>query len=228
MIVEVEWLPSIDKLIRHKFNELTIEKLREEILVKHGIDIPELLILHRAEELGLIGSALKELERGKKPPYLKSQKVWLQGAETIRIKGDITIPAKEFVPYNLIVCGNLTTKSDVVIKGGIHVKGDALIGPRNGIGRSLVVEGDLVIGGETVIGNCVDAHGSVYVARGVVIGIAREGGGLVSSDAVYMERGTLGKTKIYAAKGIRVVDSLREILPEKFKVADLWQAQTKR
>jgi hypothetical protein len=222
MIVEIKWSSSLDNLIRQKFDELTIEKLREEILVKHGIDIPELLILHRAEELGLISEALEELERGKKPPYMKSQKVWLQGAETIRIKGNVKIPAREFIPYNLIVCGNLITKSDVVIKGGIHVKGDTLIGPKNGIGRSLVVEGELVIEEDTVIGNCVDAQGSVYVARGVAIGIAREGGGLVSGGTVYMERGTLGKTKIYATKGVRVIESIREVLPKRFKVADHW------
>ncbi len=227
MIVEVEWSSSLDNLLRRRFNELTIEKLREEILVRYGVDIPELLILQRAEELGLIKEALKELERRKKPSYLKSQRVWLQGAETIRIKGDVRVPAKEFIPYNLIVCGNLFTRADVVIKGGVHVKGDAIVGSKNGIGRSLVVEGDLIIGEDSIIGKCVDARGSIYVAKGVAIGIAKEGGGLVSGGTVYMERGTLGKTKIYAAKGVRVVDSINEVLPNKFRVANLWQGWVK-
>jgi len=216
---EVKWSPVIDEYIRKNFKKLTLERLREEIFIEHGISIPELLILHRAEELGLIEEALRELERGKKPSYLKSQKVWLQGAETIRIKGDVRIPSREVVPYNLIVCGNLLTREEVAIRGGVHVKGDTVIGPRNGIGRSLVVEGELFLGEDTIIGNCVDVKGSIYVARGVAIGVAKEGGGLVSGKMVYMERGTLGRTKIYAAEGIRVVESVKEILPKKFRVA---------
>ena len=223
MTTEVKWSSAIDEFLRQKFKELTIEKLREEIFAKYKTNVPELLILHRAEELGLIDGVFKELERGNKPPYLKSQRVWLQGAETIRVKGDVRIPPKEVVPYNLIVCGDLFTKEEVVINGGIHVKGDAVIGPENGIGKSLVVEGDLVIGKDTLVGNCADVKGSIYVARGVTIGISKEGGGLVSGKKVYMERGTLGKTKIYAAEGIRVVDSLMEVLPEKFRVTFAWR-----
>ena len=223
MTREVQWSSALDNLIRQKFGELTIEMLREEIYLKYGINIPELLILHRAEELGLIEKAIKDLERNKKPSYLKSQKVWLQGAETIRIKGDVTIPAKEFIPYNIIVLGNLFSKEEVAIRGGIHVKGDAVIGPKNGIGKSIVVGGDLVIGEDTIIGNCVDARGSIYVAKGVVIGMAKEGGGLVSGKTVYIEPGALGKTKVYAVEGVKVVDSIRRVLPERLRVTDVWK-----
>jgi len=219
LIAEIRWTSALDDFIRQKFREFPLERLREEIFAKHGIDVSELLILHRAGELGLIKEVLKELERGKKPSYLKSQRVWLQGAETIRIKGDVRIPAKEILPYNLIICGNLLTREEVLINGGIHVKGDAIIGPKNGIGRSLVVEGELVIGEDTIIGSCIDARGPIYVARGVAMGMAGEGGGLASGKTLYMERGTLGKTKIYAAEGVRVVDSIREVIPEKFRVA---------
>jgi len=47
IITEVKWSSAIDELLRQKFKELTIEKLREEIFTKHGINVPELLILHR-------------------------------------------------------------------------------------------------------------------------------------------------------------------------------------
>ncbi|RLG39539.1 MAG: hypothetical protein DRO05_08575 [Thermoproteota archaeon] len=207
----VEWSSALDNFLKQRFRELPLEELKEEIFIKYGINVPELLILHRAEELGLIEESLKDLERGKKPSYLKSQKVWLQGAETIRIEGDVKIPAKEFVPYNLIVCGDFLTEEEVLIIGGVHVKGDAIIGPRNGIGKSIVVEGNLFLGEDTIIGNCVDARGSVFVSRGVVIGFDRDGGGLVSGNIVYMERGTLEKTKIYARDGVRIVDSVSSI-----------------
>lgn len=215
---EVKWTPEIDNFIRQRFNELTLERLRDEIFLRFRKEVPELLILHRAEELGLIGAAIKDLERKKKPSYLKSQKVWLQRAETVRIKGDVRVPAGEFVPYNLIVLGNFYIGGDVAIRGGVHVKGEAVIGPRNGIGKSMVVEKDLVIGQETMIGNCVDAGGYAFISRGVVIGIERGGGGLVSGRAIFMEPGVVVRGKIYAKEGVRLVDSIENFLPDRLRV----------
>ena len=97
------------------------------------------------------------------------------------------------------------------------MKGDAILGPKSGIGKSIVVEGELVIGEDTIIGNCVDARGSIYIARGVTIGVAEGGGGLVSGRTVYIEPGALGKTKIYAVEGVKVVDSIKQVLPERLR-----------
>ena len=213
---ELEWTHEMDEHLRKQFQKASLEDLKRGLDRRFGLSIPEMMILRRAEALGLVGRELESLEDEQKPEYLKSNIVWMQGAETARVRGDVSIPENDIVPFNIIVEGGLISQSDVVFQGGLHVKGSAVLGDRNSVMKSIICEEMVVLGRNTVVENLVDSDGPVFVRRGVIVGTG-ERGGIASGDTVYVELGFSGKTKIYASKGVKVVKNIHEILPEGLK-----------
>jgi hypothetical protein len=212
----LEWTHEMDEHLRKQFQKASLDELKRDLDRRFGLSIPEMMILRRAEALGLVGRELKSLEDEQKPEYLKSNIVWMQGAETARVKGDVSIPENDTVPFNIIVEGSLISQSGVVFQGGLHVKGNAVLGDRNSVMKSLICEEMVVLGRNTVVENLVDSEGPVFVRRGVIVGTG-EKGGIASGDTVYVELGFSGKTKIYASRGVKVVKNIHEILPEGLK-----------
>ncbi len=146
----------------------------------------------------------------------KRSRIWMQEAETIRVRGDARIPKGEVISYNMIVEGNLISEGDVTFLGGLHVKGRAIIGARNLLGKSIVCERELVLLEDVIVRNCVDCEGSVFIKRGARIGISVEGGGIASGGTICLEKAE-GPLKIYSKKGIRIVESLKEVVPDYLK-----------
>lgn len=159
---------------------------------------------------------LKEMERDQKPEYLESVDVLMQGAETIRVRGDVRIPKGEVVPYNLIVEGNLTSQDDVTFEGGLHIKGRAVIGARNRLEKSIVCEEELVLLEEVIVLDSIDCEGPVFIKRGVRVGVGAQGGGIASASTICLEK-TEGPLKVYAKKGVRMVESIRQTIPKDLK-----------
>jgi hypothetical protein len=213
---ELEWTHEMDEHLRKQFQKASLDDLKRDLDRRFGLSIPEMMILRRAEALGLVGRELKSLEDEQKPEYLKSNLVWMQGAETARVRGDVSIPENDTVPFNMIVEGNLIAQSGVIFQGGLHVKGSTVLGDRNSVMKSLICEEMVVLGRHTVVENIVDSNGSVFVRHGVIVGTG-EKGGIASGDTVYVELGFSGKTKIYASRGVKVVKTIHEILPESLK-----------
>lgn len=159
---------------------------------------------------------LKEMEREQKPKYLESVSVLMQGAETIRVRGDVIIPKEEIVPYNMIVEGNLTSQDDVTFEGGLHIKGRAIIGARNRLEKSIVCEEELVLLEEVIVLDSIDCEGPVFIKRGVRVGVGVQGGGITSASTICMEK-TEGPLKVYSKKGVRMVKSIRQTIPKDLK-----------
>jgi len=136
--------------------------------------------------------------------------------ETIRVRGDVRIPKGEVIPYNMIVEGNLTSQNDVTFQGGLHIKGRAIIGTRNRIEKSIVCQKELVLLEDVIVYNCIDCEGVVFIKKGVRVGVGVEGGGIASAGTVCLEKAE-GPLKIYSKEGIRIVGSLREVIPEDLK-----------
>lgn len=142
--------------------------------------------------------------------------IWMQEAETIRVRGDIEVPKGEVVPYNMIVEGNLTSDDDVTFQGGLHIRGSAIIGARNLLGRSIVCEKELVILEDVMVRNCIDCEGPVFVKRGARVGMGVEGGAIVSASFICLEKAE-GPLKIRSKEGVRIVESLKEVIPRGLK-----------
>jgi hypothetical protein len=136
--------------------------------------------------------------------------------ETIRVRGDVRIPKGEVIPYNMIVEGNLTSQDDVTFQGGLHIKGRAIIGTRNRIEKSIVCQKELVLLEDVIVYNCIDCEGLVFIKKGVRVGVGVEGGGIASAGTICLEKAE-GPLKIYSKEGIRIVGSLREVVPEDLK-----------
>lgn len=215
---ELEWTNEMDEHIRKQFKKVSLGTLKRDLDRRFGLSIPEMMILRRAEALGLVSRNLRELTDKQKPEYLKSNIVWMQGAETVRVKGDVSIPENDRVPFNIIVDGALITQSDVVFQGGLHVKGNTVLGDRNSVMKSLICDDMVLLGRNTVVENLVDSDGPVFVRHGVIVGTGDKGG-IASGDTVYVELGFSGKTKIYAYRGVKVVKDIHEILPDPLKRA---------
>jgi hypothetical protein len=213
---ELDWTPEMDDLLKKRFDNASVDDLQRELDRRFGLSIPEMLIFRRSEALGLVGKKLVQLRDEQKPNYLQSNVMWMQGAETARVKGDVSIPRNEVVPYNIIVEGNLVAQSNVVFQGGLHVKGTTVLGDKNTVMKSLICEKEVIIGRNTVLENCVDADGSIFVRRGVIVGTGNKGG-IASGENVYVELGFSGKTKVYAPKGIQIVKNIHEVLPKRLK-----------
>ncbi len=136
--------------------------------------------------------------------------------ETIRVRGDVRISKGEVIPYNMIVEGNLTSQDDVTFQGGLHIKGRAIIGARNRIEKSIVCQKELVLLEDVIVYNCIDCEGLVFIKKGVRVGVGVEGGGIASASTICMEK-VEGPLKIYSKEEIRIVGSLREVIPEDLK-----------
>jgi len=215
---ELEWTNEIDDYLRKQFQKVSLGDLKRDLDRRFGLSIPEMVLLRRAEALSLVSRELRVLTDEQKPEYLKSNIVWMQGAETVRVKGNVSIPENDRVPFNIIVDGSLITQSDVVFQGGLHVKGNTVLGDRNSVMKSLICEEMVVLGRNTLVENLVDSDGPVFVRHGVIVGTG-DNGGIASGDTVYVELGFSGKTKIYASSGVKVVKNIHDILPDSLKQA---------
>jgi hypothetical protein len=133
--------------------------------------------------------------------------------DTIRVRGDIVIPKGELVPYNIVVEGNLTSKENVIFQGGLHVKGRAIIGAHNRLEKSIVCQKELVLLEDVAVYNCIDCDGLVFIKKGVRVGVGGEGGGIASARTIWMENAK-GPLKIHSKENIRIVGTLREVIPE--------------
>jgi len=136
--------------------------------------------------------------------------------ETIRVRGDVRILKGEVISYNMIVEGNLTSQEDVTFQGGLHIKGRAIIGARNRLKKSIVCQKELVLLEDVIVHNCIDCEGTVFIKKGARVGIGAEGGGIASASTIYLEKAE-GPLKIHSKEGVRIVKSLREVIPEDLK-----------
>jgi hypothetical protein len=136
--------------------------------------------------------------------------------ETVRVRGDVRIPKGEVIPYNMIVEGNIASQDDVTFQGGLHIKGQAIIGARNRIKKSIVCHKELVLLEDVIVYNCIDCEGLVFIKKGVRVGVGVEGGGIASASTICMEKAE-GPLKIYSKEGIRIVGFLKEVIPEDLK-----------
>jgi len=136
--------------------------------------------------------------------------------ETIRVKGNLRIPKGEVVPYNMIIEGNLVSEDDVTFQGGLHVKGQVVIGARNFLEKSIICKTDLVVSEDVTVCNCIDCGGVVFVHSGARVGVGTEGGGIASARIVFLESAE-GPLRIKSQDGIRVVGDLEKVIPEKMR-----------
>lgn len=136
--------------------------------------------------------------------------------ETIRIRGDIRITKGEVVPYNMIVEGNLVSQEDVTFQGGLNVKGWAVIGANNCLKKSVVCQKDLLLCENVTIFNCIDCEGLVFVKNGIRVGVGIEGGGIASTNIVYLEQAE-GPLRIHSKEGIRIVGNMDEVIPDSLR-----------
>ncbi len=136
--------------------------------------------------------------------------------ETVRVRGDVRILKGEVIPYNMIVEGNLISQDNVTFQGGLKIKGRAIIGARNRIKKSIVCQKELVLLEDVTVHNCIDCEGLVFIKKGARVGVGVEGGGIASASTVYLEKAE-GPLNIHSKEGIRIVRSLREVIPENLK-----------
>ena len=136
--------------------------------------------------------------------------------ETIRVRGDVKIPKAEVIPYNMIVEGDLTSQDDVTFQGGLHIEGRAIIGARNCLEKSIVCQKELVLLEDVIVYNCIDCEGPVFIKKGVRVGVGVEGGGIASARTIFLEKAE-GPLKIYSREGVRIVGSLKEVIPGDLK-----------
>ncbi|HDP69748.1 MAG TPA: hypothetical protein ENN38_02940 [Actinobacteria bacterium] len=207
----IRWTKEMDGLVKENFEGKNLSEIKVLLEEKFGQGIPGILIFRRARILDLI-KPLTKMKSQQKPEFLKDNKVWIQGAESVLVKGDIAISEGETVPYNIIVKGDLTSHADVVFQGGLHATGDIFIGDRNRIMGSIVGAEKVILGMDTVVENCVDTEKDIFVRKGVTIGTEKRGGGLAAGGKVYLEEGVLGRYKVYAEKGIQTVENIDDVL----------------
>jgi len=136
--------------------------------------------------------------------------------ETIRVRGDVRITKGEIVPFNMIVEGNLISQEDVTFKGGLHVRGRAVIGARNRLEKSIVCQKELILFEDAIIYNCIDCEGRVFIKSGVRVGVGPEGGGIASASTIYLENAE-GPLEIHSKERILVVGTLKEVIPDELK-----------
>jgi hypothetical protein len=136
--------------------------------------------------------------------------------ETIRVRGDLTITKGEIIPFNMIVEGNLTSQEDVIFKGGLHVKGRAVIGARNRLEKSIVCQKELILFENAIVYNCIDCEGLVFIKSGVKVGVGPEGGGIASASKIYLENAE-GPLEIRSKETIRIVGTFKEGIPDELK-----------
>lgn len=199
---EIDWTPELDAYLRARFETDSLEEIRRAVIVKFQIIIPEIMLLRRAGLLGLIQDSLFKIDANRKPAYMRSSTVWLQGGETARIKGSIDIPDGEVVPFNLIVVGNLKSGEHVVFQGGVHVTGNVKIGKANRLWKSLVGARDIFLGDYTIVENCVDADRNIVAGREVKVGRGLDGGGMSAGGRVTLAAGFKGHHKAFADEGV--------------------------
>ncbi len=212
----IQWNPKMDELIKERFDKVSVDNLSREIKDCLEVHVPTNIILRRARMLGLVERALTKLNSEQKPKYLESATVWMQEAETIRVRGDIRIPKEEVIPYNMIVEGNLTSERDVTFQGGLHIKGRAIIGARNRLEKSIVCQKELVLLEDVLVHNCIDCEGLVFIKKGAMIGVGVEGGGITSANTICLEEAE-GAQKIYSKEEIQIVKSIKEVIPGDLK-----------
>lgn len=205
-----EWPAEYDSVISGSFHLKSIEEIGDELRGREGKYIPYRFILWRANMLGLVNTPLTALKSEQKPEYMRSSAVWLQAPTTIRVKGGLSVPEGETVPYDLIIEGDLDSDTGVFFDGGLHVRGTATLGEVNQIQRSLVADGNVILGEYTTVGHCVNAGGSVFVKTGTRIGVT-DTGGLAARETVYLEPGVNVHGKIYGEHGVEVRQADDEI-----------------
>ncbi|HDP70066.1 MAG TPA: hypothetical protein ENN38_04565 [Actinobacteria bacterium] len=207
----IRWTKEMDAIIKENFKSKNLFEIKELFKEKFNEDIPEMLFFRRARVLNFIEPLVKMNEK-QKPGFLKDNKVWMQGGESVLVKGNVTISEGENVPYNIIIKGKLTSQADVVFQGGLHATKDVFLGDRNHVVGSVVSDDKVVLGMDTVIENCVDAEKDIFIRKGVTIGSEKRGGGLAAGGKIYLQEGVSGRYKVYAENGIQPVESIDEIL----------------
>ncbi len=136
--------------------------------------------------------------------------------ETIRVRGNLRITKGEIIPFNIIVDGNLTSQEEVTFKGGLHVKGRAVLGARNRFEKSIVCEKELILFEDAIVYNCIDCEGLVFIKSGARVGVGPEGGGIASASTIFLENAE-GPLEIRSAKRIRIVGALNEVIRDELK-----------
>ena len=136
--------------------------------------------------------------------------------ETIRVRGDLRIAKGEIVPFNMIVEGNLISQEDVTFKGGLHVRGRAVIGARNRFEKSIVCQKELILFEDVIVFNCIDCEGLVFIMSGGKVGVGPEGGGVASARTIYLENAE-GPLEIHSKERIRIVGALKEVIPDELE-----------
>jgi len=133
--------------------------------------------------------------------------------ETIRVRGDLRIPKGEVIPYDMVVQGNLVSQEDVTFQGGLHVKGRVVLGARNRLKKSIVCQEDLFLFEDVIVYNCIDCEGTVFIKKGVRVGVGKEGGGIASASKIYLENAE-GPLRIHSKNEIQIIEDLRAAVPE--------------
>src|SRR4030067_239526 len=136
--------------------------------------------------------------------------------ETIRLRGDLRITKGEFLPYDMIIEGNLISQEDVTFHGGVHVKGRAVIGARNRFEKSIVCQKELILFEDVIVYNCIDCEGLVFIKSGVKVGVGPEGGGIASANKIYLENAE-GPLEIHSKERIRIGGALHEVIPDELE-----------
>ncbi len=140
--------------------------------------------------------------------------------ETIRVRGNVRIAKGEVIPYNMIIEGNLVSQEGVRFQGGLHVKGQAIIGANNRLEKSIVCQKDLLLCQDVIINNCIDSEGLVFIRNGVRVGVGIDGGGISSKRTIYLENAE-GPLRIHSEEGVRLVGNLEAVIPKDLKVVEV-------
>ncbi|NIW16743.1 hypothetical protein GWN19_04990, partial [Candidatus Bathyarchaeota archaeon] len=74
----------------------------------------------------------------------------------------------------------------------------------------------LVLLEDVIVYNCIDCEGLVFIKKGARVGVGAEGGGIASASTIYLEKAE-GPLKIHSKEGVRIVESLRQVLPVNLK-----------
>lgn len=205
----VKWTSELDHVLSRRFQRATLQEVGAELEVLAGTHVSLRAVLARANQIGLIGKPLTTLKEEQKPAYLRSLTVMLQAPDTIRVKGSLSVPEGEKVPYELIVDGDLTSDKGVVFCGSVKAKGSVNLGEISKVDGSLIAGGDVHLGDYASIAGCVDAGGSIFAHNEVQIGISGTGG-MASRSSIYMGSGVGVRGKIYADQAVNIVRSIEE------------------
>ena len=137
-------------------------------------------------------------------------------SETVRVTGNLRIPKDNVIPYSMVVEGDLISEENVIFKGGLHVKGCAVIGARNRLEKSIVCQKELILFEDVIVYNCVDCEGLVFIKSGVRIGAGEEGGAVAAARTIFLENAK-GPLEIHSEECVRVIGVSTKAIPEELR-----------